>query len=192
MKHVYLIALLTFAFCLLTLSGCDSLRFQPSESQKQIAFDTQQKAIQVRNNGTSPGSPESQRLVEGTTSSLSYIGIPANPVITDYNATLKTSQADAAKRPQSGDVLEAVHDTLGIIGEVALALGLGGTVIGGRSVKKWIGTLQTKAKALEEVVMTDQNFLDHSPPETVEQFKKVQNTNLSLPTVAVTTQIRES
>jgi hypothetical protein len=144
-------------FCLPYLTGCDTLRFAPSESQKQIAFDTAQVAQAVNASGAAAATPATQKLVSGTAAALAYTGLPANPTIADYDATLQAANTDAAKRPTVDDVASSFD------GWLSLGIGIAGLLGGGAGLKiaSALKTVQTKAAALKEVVQGNETFKNY-------------------------------
>jgi hypothetical protein len=134
--------------------GCDTLRLAPSESQKQIALDTYQTAQTVNATGAAAQSLATQKLVSGTAASVAYTGYPANPTITNYDTTLQTAQADAAKRPTIDDVAKSFD------GWLSLGIGVAGLFGGGAGLKiaAALKATKDKAAALKEVVQGNEEF----------------------------------
>jgi len=96
-----LISLLV-AVALFFVSGCEnSLRFAPTEPQKQTAELTHELAVKVNAEGTQPQSPASEKLCEGTRAAVSYMGRAKTPPDPQRFDTI-TAQAnqDAVKGPQ--------------------------------------------------------------------------------------------
>jgi len=83
----YVSVIAVMAASIMMLSGCDTMRFAPSESQRQIAWGGAQDARVIAAVGTEAGSDESGRVVDATTAAVSYMGVPANPTITDSRRT---------------------------------------------------------------------------------------------------------
>ena len=147
----FLIALFT---CVLILcaSGCESLRFAPNQAQKKIALQGHLTARTIEARGTSPHSPAAAQQVQATQAALTYIGLPKDPAITDYDTTLAGARTDAARRPDVNDVFTAVEGGLSIAEQLAALFGFGGVAVGGRSLVKWISLLRSKSKGMEQIV----------------------------------------
>lgn len=184
---VFLIAMIVIATF---AGGCDTLRFAPSESQKQIAYDTFNAAQAVNATGATAGSAATKKLVNGTAATLTYTGVPDNPTIADYDTTLQTAQADSAKRPTIDDVANTFD------GVMELGIGLAG-VLGGTLGTKAIKALmlaRQKAAALKEVVQGNEQFKTWlettGNTEAVEAFRTAQTKVQEIPTEQVVFQIR--
>jgi hypothetical protein len=134
--------------------GCSTLRFAPSEAQKQIAFDTFSVAQAVNTTGATAGAAETKKLVSGTAASLTYTGMPSDPVIADYDATLQTANTDGAKRPTLDDAAKTFD------GWLSLGIGIAGLFGGGAGLKiaAALKTAKDKAAALKEVVQGNEEF----------------------------------
>lgn len=155
-------------------AGCETpLRFAPSESQKQVAHQTHRNARRVDAHGCDPCTPVSQQLVEGTQVSLHYTGLPADPVIDDYPATVNQAQADATRRPTSEDVFNVVNKSLSLAELILMIIGgstgLGAVAYAARRGLKYISKIKSKAsefeqdfkaieKAFTEVIDAEQEF----------------------------------
>ena len=177
MSRTYLtLCILLFAFFLLT--GCNGLRFAPTESQKQIAFTTHQAARTAADLGLEPGCVAAKQLVSGTAASLAYSGMPASPEIADYDATASAAAADATRRPTADDVFEAAEGGLSLAAELALLFGAGGVGLGGKKLIDWIALAQKKSKALKEVVqgneLLTQYLSDQGKTAELTTFKRAQ------------------
>ena len=172
--------ILSLASCLLCLfaSGCDSLRFAPSQAQKKIAFQAHVTAREIEDRGTDAHSPASVQQVQATQAALSYIGLPADPVIEDYETTYARASADAARRPDANDVFASVEGGLSLAESLAALFGVGSLTLGGRSLVKWISLLRTKAKGMEEIVggneLLVQWLKSNGQNDIVEAFKSFQ------------------
>jgi hypothetical protein len=134
--------------------GCSTLRFAPSEAQKQIAFDTFSVAQAVNTTGAQAGTPATQKLVSGTAAAVAYTGYPVSPTITDYQATLQAATSDAAKRPTIDDAAKTFD------GWLSLGIGIAGLFGGGAGLKiaAALKTAKDKAAALKEVVQGNEEF----------------------------------
>jgi len=180
------VLLLFCSFALLLFSGCANLRFGATESQKQLALNDYHAAVLADNQGLQPVSPQSKQLVEGTLTSLSYIGLPDNPIIADYNSTLAAAKQDAAKRPTIKDISESVEGGLSLASELAILFGVGGVGFGGKKLSDWIAAMReknkqlktiltTKNQALEQIVAGAEVFKNQAAPEAVTIFKDSQD-----------------
>jgi len=175
---VFLVLSLFLIGAIGAISGCNSLRFAPSEAQKQIAFDTYQTAQAVNTTGAAAASPAAQKLVTGTAAALAYTGMPADPVIPDYDAAAAQATADAAARPTAVDVIEAADEGLSLFSELAIALGLGGLGYGGKKLSDWLALAKQRSAALKEVVKNNELFkssaLAANNAAAVDLFKQAQ------------------
>jgi hypothetical protein len=141
------------ACALLPFCGCESgLRFAATEPQKKIAFQGNMTARKIEAEGTDAHSPAAQQQIQATQAALTYIGLPKNPEIVDYDTTISQAQADAAQRPDVNDVFAAAGEGLSLAEQLMALFGVGGITLGGRSLIKWISLLRTKAKGMEEIV----------------------------------------
>ena len=173
--------IITFVgFFVLLLGGCNGspLRFAPSEAQKQAAWQSHLIARTVDTAGAEADSPATNALVQGTQAALAYSGMPAEPTTEDIDATLAQANADATRRPTGADVIDAVDDGLGLGADLLLALGLGGTVIGGKKIADLIAAARQRAEALKEVILNNELFKAQAEAAGNEQaldlFKKAQ------------------
>jgi len=173
------LVVLTFSF----LAGCGSLRFAPSESQKQLAFSTHQTAAAAADLGLQPGSVAAGKLVDGTAAALAYTGMPKSPQIEDYSTTASQAAEDAARRPTADDVFTAAEGGLSLAAELAILFGAGGVGIGGKKLLDWIALARKKSAALKEVVQGNDllaNYLrNNGKTAELDAFKASQNTKQS-------------
>lgn len=157
-KHFFTTPLLLC--CLCTLCGCtDSLRFAPTEPQKQTAELTHQAAIAINQTGTAPQTEATRQLVRGTQAALAYIGrpkVPPDPV--EFSAYTTQAQADSVKRPAIDDVFAAAEHGLSLAAQLAILFGVGGAGFGGKKVLDWIVLASQKSKALEEIIKGGEVF----------------------------------
>ncbi len=201
-KHllIILIIVLCLGACALCLcTGCDSLRFAPSQEQKQIAFDAYVTSCHIAKEGTSPSSPEAIRLVADTRTNLSYIGPPVNsyglkgPEIEDYTATLAKAGRDALARPDANDIFAAAGQGLSLAAQLAILFGFGGSAVGGKKILDWIALARNKSKALEEIVQGSELFMDKASDGeqmAFKAFKDAQNTKQSTATKKLVAEIK--
>lgn len=150
---IFLVAMFAFA-----VGGCDTLRFAPSEFQKQIALKTHLTARSVAHSGAQPGTETTDQLIEGTAVALQFTGMPSDPDIEDYTATLDQAADDAARRPEIDDVFDAADEGLGLAAQLAILFGFGGGGIGGKKVLEWIAVARNKSKALQEIVQGNEQL----------------------------------
>jgi len=157
-KNTLIVISIVFIFCL--IAGCDSLRFAPTTAQKQAAHQTLQTAMVIEQAGTDAHSEAAQQQVAGSSAALSYIGMPADPKVEDYQTTVVQAQADAARRPTMVNVLEQAEGGLSLAAELAILFGVGGSAVGGKKILDWITLAKDKNKALQEVIVGNENFLN--------------------------------
>ena len=174
--------------CVLSLAGCEALRFAPTESQKQAAFSTHLMARNVEATGTQPGSETAQKLVTGTGAAVTFMGPPANLDLDDFDTTVNQAQADAAQRPTMDQIGDAVEGGLSLAAELAILFGVGGVGFGGKKVVDWISLARDKSKAMKEIITANELFKDAikttstSSPEIMKQFKDAQDSVQSVST----------
>ena len=138
---------------IIPLTGCESLRFPPTEPQKQMAQNTQRAAMLADAQGADPDSGLTRQLVTGSTVALNYTGLPKDPVIEDFDATADQAAKDASKRPTAEQVFEAVDKGLGTVELILIALGgtsgIGLGIVGLRKAAKVVSDLRERAKEAE-------------------------------------------
>lgn len=190
---------LFFTAILIFASGCDSLRFAPTQSQKQIALKTHLNAVAVDSSGADPATPATKQLIDGTASSLAYTGMPANPDIADYQQTLSQANADAARRPVIDDVFEQVDTGLGLAAELAILFGAGGVGLGGKKLIDWITSARQKSKSLREIIDANELFKQKlnagakfTAEEVIALFKSSQKQKQSGKTPVIVTENKTS
>lgn len=200
-KLIALVALA--AVCLLAVSGCDSLRFAPTEPQKQTAELTHGLAVKINAEGTDPASPASQQLIKGTQAALVFMGrpkVPADPA--QFDTVAEQAAVDAAERPVADDVFEAADRGLSLAAELAILFGVGGTGFAGKKVIDWLAIAKSKNKALSEIVHGNELFKVNvkeslagqaAPEKVLDIFKASQNQKQVSPkTKAIVTEIKNS
>jgi len=173
-----IIALCLCAFVAVFCCGCESLRFAPTEPQKKVAWQGHVTARNIETEGTDAHSPAARQQVQATQAALTYIGLPKDPVITDYATTVAQAQADAAQRPVIEDISEAAEQGLSLAAELAILFGVGGTGFGGKKVLDWIKLGREKNKALAEIIQGNELFKDQLKTQNapvLAEFKEAQN-----------------
>jgi len=173
-----------FAFCLfsfaLLLAGCDSLRFAPSEQQKQNAWlHNRTTTIAADTAKDEQASGQLQALAElselQSQAFTSYFGLPkefpqatcAEDVLSQSNRQLaQTALRQSGERPDAWQVADS-----------AMELGIGicalfGGVYGTRAVQFLRGA-RTKSKALQEIVAGNELFKKNNQTQ-VAAFKQAQ------------------
>jgi hypothetical protein len=158
-------ALFTFACICLLLAGCDSLRFAPTEAQKQNAWLHNRTAIvtakTARAEDTSPKLQALTQLGEMQSRAFSvYCGLPkefpqaetAEEILAESNFQLaSTALQESAERPDPWQVADSMLE-MGI-GISAL---LGG-VYGTRAVR-FLKDARGKSNALKEIIAGNELF----------------------------------
>ena len=163
---------------LLICSGCDSLRFAPSEKQKQNAWLHNRTALMAARTARADGaSQQLQSLTElselQSRAFTSYFGLPREfpqadapqQILSEPNRRLaQTAIAESVKRPDPWDVADSV-----------LELGVGiCAVLGGVCGTRAIGYLKQardKSRALREIV-TGNELFKKSNAEAATAFKE--------------------
>lgn len=165
-----------FTFVLL-LAGCDSLRFAPSEQQKQNAWLHNRTAIVAAETARAENSSEKLQSLSGLSelqsqAFTSYFGLPkefpkaasAEEILAESNWQLaNTAVQQSSDRPDAWQVADSAMD-LGI-GICAL---LGG-VYGTRAVG-FLKDTRAKSKALQEIIAGNELFKKQNAP-AVAAFK---------------------
>ena len=150
--------------CLL-LAGCDSLRFAPTEAQKQNAWLHNRTAIMAAETAkVEDASEQLQALTQlskvQSRAFSSYYGLPkefpqaetAEDVLTESNWQLaRTALQQGAERPDAWEVADSMLE-LGI-GICALLGGVYGTRVVG-----FLRQARTKSKALQEIISGNELF----------------------------------
>jgi hypothetical protein len=153
--------------------GCDSLRFAPSEQQKQNAWlHSRTTAVAAETAKAEPASQELQALTklseQQSRAFTSYCGLPkeypqaetTQDILSQSNWQLaSTALVESAERPDPWQVADSMLD-LGI-GICAL---LGG-VYGTRAVR-FLKTARTKSQALKEIVQGNELFKKQNADQT--------------------------
>ena len=161
MKKIFV----TPVFTCLLLAGCDSLRFAPSEAQKQNAWLHNRTAIITAE--TARAEDASEKLQALTQLSelqsrpfSSYCGLPkefpqaetTEDILGQSNWQLaRTALAESADRPDTWQVADSMLE-LGI-GICALLGGVYGT-----KAARFLGQAKTKSKALKEIIAGNELF----------------------------------
>jgi hypothetical protein len=168
-----------FTFVLL-LAGCDSLRFAPSEQQKQNAWLHNRTAIAAAETARAENSSEKLQSLSGLSelqsqAFTSYFGLPkefpkaasAEEILAESNWQLaNTAVQQSSDRPDAWQVADSAME-LGI-GICAL---LGG-VYGTRAVG-FLKDARTKSKALQEIIVGNELFKKNNQTQ-VAAFKQAQ------------------
>jgi len=151
--------------CALACAGCESLRFAPSERQKQNAWLHNRTAIITAETAKSENTSEK---LQGLTQLselqsrvfVSYHGLPkefpqadtAEDMLTRSNFQLvQTALSESAERPDAWQLADSVFELA--IGISAL---LGG-VYGTRTVR-FLRQARTKSQALQEIIASNELF----------------------------------
>jgi len=158
-------ALVTYALICFLLAGCDSLRFAPSEAQKQNAWLHNRTAIiaaeAAKTENTSEKLQDLTQLNELQSRAFSsHYGLPkefpqadsAEEILAESNWQLsRTALQQGGDRPDAWQVADSILELS--IGICAL---LGG-VYGTRAVR-FLKDARTKSKALQEIITGNELF----------------------------------
>jgi hypothetical protein len=183
-----------FGFVIL-LVGCDSLRFAPSEQQKQNAWLHNRTAIAAAETAKSEDTSEKLQALTGLSelqsqAFTSYFGLPkefpkaasAEEILSQSNWQLaSTAVQQSSDRPDAWQVADSAME-LGI-GICAL---LGG-VYGTRAVG-FLKDARTKSKALQEIIAGNELFKKNNQAQ-VAAFKQAQQ-NQSPETKQIVAQLK--
>lgn len=192
MKNI-LVSML-FGFCFL-FAGCDSLRFAPTESQKQNAWVHNRTATVAAE--TAKGEYASEKLQALTKLSqlqsrafTSYYGLPkefpqadtAEEILAESNFGLAlTALSESADRPDAWQLADSALELA--IGVCALLGGVYGT-----KAVKFLKDTWTKSKALKEIIEGNELFKKQNE-SSVTAFKQAQQ-NQSTTTKALVAEIK--
>jgi hypothetical protein len=168
------------AMLVLATAGCDSLRFAPSEQQKQNAWlHNRTTAVAAETARAEQTSQELQALTKlselQSRSFTSYCGLPreypqaetTEQILADSNwQTANAALAQSAERP---DPWQAADSALDIgIGVCALF----GGVLGTRALR-FLRDARAKSQALKEIIQGNESFKEQNARQ-VEAFKAAQ------------------
>jgi hypothetical protein len=173
------LASLLLGFYLLS-AGCESLRFAPSETQKQNAWLHNRTAAitaeTARSESASEGLQALSKLSElQSRAFVSYNGLPkefpqaetAEDVLAQSNWQLaRVASVESAERPDTWQVADSLLE---------LAIGISalfGGVYGTRAVR-FLRDTQVKSKALKEIIEGNELFKKQNE-SSVEAFKQAQ------------------
>jgi hypothetical protein len=172
--------LVVFSIAMILLAGCESLRFAPSEKQKQNAWLHNRTAMVATEAAKSENTSEKLRLLTQLSelqsrAFVSYCGLPrefpladtAEEILAQSNWQLaKTVFQESADRPDGWQLADNVFELA--IGISAL---LGG-VYGTRAVR-FLKDARTKTQALKEIIKGNELF-KKTNTESAEAFKQAQ------------------
>ena len=191
--RLHCVYLLTIA--LFSVAGCDSLRFAPSEQQKQNAWlhgrTTAQTAQTARAENASEELQSLAQLSELQSRSFaSYFGLPKEYPPTETSADIlaqsnwnlaQTVLTDSAERPDPWQVADSLL-------EVGIGIcALFGGVYGTRTVR-FLKDARTKSQALQEIVTGNELFKKQNQ-SSAQAFKNAHQ-NQSPPTRQVVAQMK--
>ena len=165
---------------LICLSGCESIRFAPSEEQKQNAWVHNRTAVIAAQTAKEEQASEKLKALtdlSGTQSRafVAYCGLPdelpqaetADDVLKESNVGLaRTAIEQSKQRPNAWDIADSSIE-LGI----AIA-GLFGGIYGTR-VAKFLQEAKAKSNALKEIVLANEIF-KKTNPDSADAFKDAQ------------------
>ncbi len=159
MKHFIILASLTL------FTGCQSLRFAPSEAQKQSAWLHQRTASVAADIAKQQDCPQelvqlTEMSAEQSNAILAYYGLPQqlpaaqsiDDILSNTSRSITAQAAeDAVERPDLWDISEAAME-LGI----AIAGILGGAY--GLRIAGFLRDAQNKSRALKEIILGNELF----------------------------------
>jgi len=171
--------------CALVCTGCESLRFAPSEQQKQNAWlhnrTTTVAAESARDENTSEKLKSLTELSDlQSRAFVSYNGLPkefpqaetAEDILAQSNWQLaRTASVESLQRPDPWQVADSVFELA--IGISALLGGVYGT-----KAVKFLNDARTKSKALKEIVAGNELFKKQNE-SAVAAFKQAQQNQSS-------------
>jgi hypothetical protein len=179
-KMVLAMMLVVGGSTLLITSGCEGIRFAPSEAQKQNAWVHNRTAAIASQ--TAQSEQASEKLQELTKLSetqsqafVAYYGMPqelpkadtVNDVLSESNKQLAaTAIKESSQRPDAWDIADSTLE-LGI----AIAGLFGGA--GAIRVMSFLQQAKAKSNALKEIVLANEIF-KKTNPDSAEAFKDAQ------------------
>jgi len=172
--------LVVFSVAMILLAGCESLRFAPSENQKQNSWLHNRTAQAAAEAAKSENTSEKLRMLAQLSelqsrAFVSYYGVPrefpqadtAEEILAQSNWQLaKTALQESADRPDGWQLADNVFE-LGI-GISALLGGVYGT-----KAVRFLKDAKTKTQALKEIIKGNELF-KKSNTESAEAFKLAQ------------------
>jgi uncharacterized protein YceK len=181
----------------LVMSGCDSIRFGPSEVQKQNAWvhnrTTAIASQTAQNEQASEKLQELAKLSETQSQAfVAYYGLPqelpkadtVNDVLSESNKQLAAMAIkESSQRPNAWDIADSTME-LGI----AIAGLFGGA--GAIRVMSFLRQAKAKSNALKEIVLANEIF-KKTNPDSAEAFKNAQK-NQSPLTKQIVTEVKSS
>jgi len=164
-----LVTLTALAFI---LTGCDTLRFAPSEQQKQNAWLHNCTAIVAAEDAKAEQtSPELQALTElselQSRAFVSYFGVPkefpeaktAEDILAQSNWQLaRTALAESAERPDTWQVADSAIELA-----IAVCALLGGVY--GTKAASFLKDARAKSAALKEIIAGNELFKKQNPAQ---------------------------
>ena len=146
------ICIILLAFCLF-FTGCDNLRFGPSQSQKQTAELTHILAQKIAAEGAAPASDAAMQLKAGTRAAAVYMGPSVEPPdIGAFDVIAQDAAAEASARPGPNDIFDTADQGLDLAYQLAILFGFGGGGIAAKSALSWITKARSKSKALGDII----------------------------------------
>lgn len=191
-----ILASMSLGFCLL-LVGCESLRFAPTETQKQNAWLHNRTATITSETARSEDSSEQLQALTKLSelqsrAFVSYNGLPkefpqaetAEDVLSQSNQQLaQMALAESAERADTWQVADSVFELA--IGICALFGGVYGT-----KAVRFLRDAQTKSKALKEIIEGNELFKKQNE-SSVAAFKQAQQ-NQSPETCQIVAEVKAS
>jgi len=173
--------LVVFSIAIILLTGCESLRFAPSENQKQNAWLHNRTAMAAAEAAKSENTSEKLRMLSQLSelqsrAFVSYYGVPrefpqadtAEEILAQSNWQLaKTALQESAGRPDGWQLADNVF---------GLAIGISGLLGGvyGTKAMRFLKDAKTKTQALKEIIKGNELF-KKTNAESAEAFKQAQN-----------------
>lgn len=162
------------------LAGCDSLRFAPSEAQKQNAWLHNRTTTIAAETARSENTSEELQALTGLSqlqsrTFTSYYGLPkefpqadtAEDILAQSSFRLaRTALAESADRPDAWQLADNAFELA-----IAISALLGG-VYGTRAVR-FLKQARTKSKALQEIIVGNELFKKQNE-SSVASFKQAQ------------------
>ncbi len=163
--------------CLVLAAGCDTLRFAPSERQKQNAWlHTRTAAFAAQAAHDEGASAQLQALADLSAAQSqaysAFCGVPQEPPAADTPAQVLSAAhtqlasdaaAEAAARPDPWAVADSAL-------EIGIGIAAACTGVGGARVVRFLREVRAKTVALQQVVSGNEAFKKQQP-EQAKAFK---------------------
>ena len=153
------------------LSGCsDTMRFPPTETQRQSAYLGYEANADIYSNGTEPQSTKAVTALQSSQASLSYIGMPKTiPSIEAAPAVNQTAIEDGSKRPTPEETFNYW---------LALGSGIAGIILAGTPLGIKVSNVAAQLKDISNRYSAIKSGVNKTLAETPPDESKVLYQNI--------------